>query len=118
MAKLLHVSRAGYYGWKKRRSQNYPPSTPRGFRDRIADNGRAIFNAYRGFAGVRTIVTELTTRGITASMYAVCKTMRKLGLVTKYCRAYKRTTIADEHALSRDNLLRRHFTPPVPTTHL
>ena len=118
MARLLHVSRAGYYGWKKRRNQNYPPSTPREFRDRIADNVRAIFNAHSGFAGIRTIVTELATRGITASMYAVRKTMRELGLVTKYRRAYKRTTIADKHALSRGDLLRRHFTPPVPTAHL
>lgn len=75
MARLLRVSRAEYYEWKKRRNQKSPPSTPRGFRDQIAISVRAIFNAHRGSAGVRTIVAELATRGITASLYVVCKTM-------------------------------------------
>ncbi|MGP5585149.1 IS3 family transposase, partial [Corynebacterium casei] len=79
MARLLRVSRAGYYGWKKRRNQNYPLSTPRGFRDQIADDVKEIFAKHNGFAGVRTIATELGTRGITATLYAVRKTMRKLG---------------------------------------
>ena len=118
MARLLRVSRAGYYAWKKRRNQKYPSSTPRGFRDRIAEQIKTIFDAHRGFTGIRTIAAELATRGITASLYAVRKTMRKLGLVTKYHRAYKRTTIADENAPYRGDLVRRNFTPPVPTTHL
>ncbi|CAI37576.1 IS3 family transposase [Corynebacterium jeikeium] len=118
MARLLRVSRAGYYGWKKRRNQNYPLSTPRGFRDQIADDVREIFAKHNGFAGVRTIATELGTRGITATLYAVRKTMRTLGLVTKYRRAFKRTTIADANARDRSDLVRRNFTPPVPTTYL
>ena len=117
MARLLRVSRAEYYGGK-RRNQKYPSSTPRGFRNQIADNVRAVFIAHCGFAGVRTIVAELATRGVTASLYAVRKIMRKLGLAIKYRRAYKRTTIADEHAPYRGDLVRRSFTPPVPTTHL
>ena len=118
MARLLRLILAGYYGSKKRRNQKYFSSTPRGFRDRIADQLRAIFNAHRGFAGVRTIAAELATRGITASLYAVRKTMRTLGLVAKYRRAYKRTTIANELAPHRGDLILRNFTPPVPTTHL
>ena len=118
MARLLRVSRAGYYGWKKRRNQNYPLSTPRGFRDQIADDVKEIFAKHNGFAGVRTIATELGTRGITATLYAVRKTMRKLGLVTKYRRAFKRTTITDANARDRSDLVRRNFTPPVPTTYL
>ncbi|MGP5634781.1 transposase, partial [Corynebacterium casei] len=53
----------------------------------MAGDVQAFFDAHRGFAGVRTIATELATRGITASLYAVRKTMRELGLVTKYRRA-------------------------------
>ncbi|RUP78725.1 hypothetical protein D8M20_06965, partial [Corynebacterium propinquum] len=44
--------------------------------------------------------------------------MRKLGLVTKYRRAFKRTTIADANTQDRSDLVRRNFTPPVPTTYL
>ncbi|ARU39596.1 hypothetical protein IPC1241_18725 [Pseudomonas aeruginosa] len=44
--------------------------------------------------------------------------MRKLGLVTKYRRAFKRTTITDANARERSDLVRRNFTPPVPTTYL
>ena len=95
MARLLRVSRAGYYRWKQRRNQSYPLSTPRGFRDQIADDIKEIFTKHNGFASVRTIATELATRGITATLYAVRKTMSTLGLVTKYRRAFKRTTIAD-----------------------
>ena len=98
MARILRVSRAGYYGWKKCRNQNYPLSTPRGFRDQIADNVKEIFAKHNGFAGVRTIATELGTRGITVTLYAVRKTMRKLELVTKYRRGLRRTTIADANA--------------------
>lgn len=88
MARLLRVSRAGYYGWKKRRNRNYPLSTPRGFRDQIADDVKEIFAKHNGFAGVRTIATELGTRGITATLYAVRKTMRKLG-VSAYVPGYR-----------------------------
>lgn len=101
MAKVLQVSRAGYYRWKKRQNQSYPLSTPRGFRDQIADDVKEIFAKHNGFAGVGTIATELATRGITATLYAVRKTMRKLGLVTKYRRAFKRTTIADANTQDR-----------------
>lgn len=103
---------------EKRQNQSYPLSTPRGFRDQIADDVKGIFAKHNGFVGVGTIATELATRGITATLYAVRKTMRKLGLVTKYRRAFKRTTIADANTQDRSDLVRRNFTPPVPTTYL
>lgn len=48
MAKVLQVSRAGYYRWKKRQNQSYPLSTPRGFRDQIADDVKEIFAKHNG----------------------------------------------------------------------
>lgn len=118
MTKCLNVSRAGYYAWKKRRALPVTASTFRGFRLSIAEQVGEIFHAYHGFAGVRTIVTELGARGIVASGYAVRKTMDMLGLKAKYRRRRKRTTIADPNAHSRGDLVRRRFAPPVPTTHL
>lgn len=77
-----------------------------------------IFVSHNGFAGARTIHAELGTQGIDLSLYGVRKAMKELGLIAKYRRAFKRTTIADPNAKARGDLVKRQFNPPVPTTGL
>lgn len=67
---------------------------------------------------MRSIHTQLTQEGIMTEQYAVRTTMKELGLITKYRRRTKKTTTPDPHAPNRADLVRRMFTPAMPTTYL
>lgn len=103
MARLLHVSRSGYYSWKKR---------PR--EDRWAKAKDEVKRCWRESDkrfGARFIQIELPY----LTLYRVQKIMRDLGICGVTPKATKRTTIPDKDAPFRPDLVRRDFTSPVPT---
>lgn len=68
------VSHAGYNPWKNRRTHPLALSTPRGLQVQHRQTGEKRFSIPTTVsAGVRTIIAELGTRGITATAYAVHK---------------------------------------------
>ena len=75
MARLLSVSRAGYYAWAKRRD-TIPPTTAR----RVWLSGviTQIHDDSHGVNGFRRVLAELSRRGIAASEGLVRKIMRAL----------------------------------------
>ena len=118
MCRLLGVSPAGYYSWRRRKTKPAAASTPKGKRESIAALVKKYFDDHRGFAGARTILADLIAAGVDTTLYAVRTTMKELGLCTKYRKPWKKTTIADPNACKRLDFIHRNFSPPTPTTHL
>ena len=90
MAKMLKVSRAGYYAWAKRLGSLSPTAARRaGLAELIAQ----IHDDSHGVNGFRRVLAELARRGIAASAGLVRKIMRDLGIFGIQPRSKKRTTI-------------------------
>jgi transposase InsO family protein len=111
MARLLKVSRSGFYTWCKRTER--PDVTP----ELTALVERAWLESDRRF-GHRSIHAYLALQGHHLTLYRVLKIMRALGI--KGCTPYakKRTTIPGSGDDGRPDLIRRDFTSAVPTTRL
>ena len=104
MARLLGVSRSGFYEWLRRGEPEDPWLQAR------ADVEREWAESDRRFGArlVRSRLPHLT-------LYRVRKIMRGLGTRGVTPNARKRTTIPDAGAPERPDLLKRDFTSPVPT---
>ena len=108
MARLLGVSRSGFYDWLKRgRSDPWADA-----RDAVM----ACWEASGGRFGARTARVRLAARGMGLTLYRVRKLMRELGIRGVVQNARKVTTVPDPGAPGRPDLVRRRFRPPVPTT--
>lgn len=90
MCRLLGVSPAGYYSWRRRKTKPAAASTPKGKRESIAALVKKYFDDHRGFAGARTILADLIAAGVDTTLYAVRTTMKELGLCTKYRKPWKK----------------------------
>lgn len=74
MARLLGVSRSGFYDWLKRgRSDPWADA-----RDAVM----ACWEASGGRFGARTVCVRLAARGMGLTLYRVRKLMRELGIVS------------------------------------
>ncbi len=85
-------------------------------RDALKPEIRRVFTFLRGVGGCRRVAAKLNDEGIICSVGLVADLMREMGLATVQKRAYKRTTIADDHAqVFEDHLDRNvdpeHYTP-------
>lgn len=109
MARLLGVSRSGFYSWLRRE----PPDDP--WAEARAAVERCWLESDRRF-GARSVRAVLTSRGAALTLYRVRKLMRELGIRGVVPNARKRTTAPDPGAPARPDLVRRDFEPPVPTT--
>ena len=109
MARLLGVSRSGYYSWLDAGGHLDPLA---GLKDVVA----ALWEGSGRTFGWRRVKAELPPEWSGASGYSVLKSMRELGLRGFRPRSSKRTTISDPDAPARPDLVRRRFNPPVPTT--
>jgi transposase InsO family protein len=113
MARLLEVSRSGYYAWQK--SQLCPGV------DKWAALKKRIEKLWKKSKhrdGVRRIHKDLLAEGIRVSLYKVRRCMSELRISGIQPRAKKRTTIPAADAASRPDLIRRDFSAVVPTTKL
>ena len=106
MARVLHVSRSGFYSWRRRGAGADPYAA---LKVRI----KAIWESSSRRYGARTIHAELAGE---ATLYRVRKCMKALGIFGMAPRARRQTTIPDKAAKHRPDLIRRHFSWPVATT--
>ena len=109
MARLLGVSRSGFYEWLKRTAPPDPWSAGR----------EAVERAWlrsRGRFGARLVRAELMREGVRLTLYRVRKIMSELGIRGVVKNARKATTVADPGAPARPDLVGRNFRPAVPTT--
>lgn len=114
MARLLGVSRAGYYAWVKRGGSSPAPGPRARRRAEVAQAVKASHAASKGVNGHRRVRADLADDGIDASSYLVRSTMRELGLFGAQPRSKKRTTIPAADAEARPDLIKRDFTAPAP----
>lgn len=109
MARLLGVSRSGYYSWV---SAGGPADPLAGLKDVVT----ALWEGSGGTFGWRRVKAELPPEWAASSGYSVRKSMRELGIRGHRPGSRKRTTVQDPGAPARPDLVRRRFDPPVPTT--
>jgi len=117
MARLLELSRSGFYAWVK---QGQPEGSPGPRARRRADLAKRIKDLWlesEGRHGARRLRAQLAGKGIEVSLWLVRKLMSQLGIEGVQPRASKRTTIPAADAKNRVDLLNRAFYPPVPGTY-
>lgn len=108
MARILEVSRSGFYSWL---SKGCPEDDWSEVREVVH---RVWLESDRRF-GARFVKCFMPDEFRDVTLYRVRKCMRELGI--KGCTPYKskRTTIPDKNAKPRPDLVHRDFTSPIPT---
>lgn len=105
MCQALGVSEGGYYAWLKR------PVSKRDTDDMTLSNLIiGIFDRLKGNPGRRRVRAELVTLGYRISIKRVQRLMRKLGLVGRHPRAWKKTTTRGEKPNYAPDLIKQDFT--------
>ena len=112
MARLLGVSRSGFYAWLKKRGADDPWAPLAGEIERIWLESKMRFGARKVLAKLEGGEFAGTT------LYRVRKIMRELGIRGIQPRAEKVTTDPDPKAKERPDLIKRDFTSPIPTYRL
>jgi len=92
MARLLEVSRSGYYAWAQR-----PPSKRAVRAERIEAKVAWFHGDSDEVSGAPRILADLREDGETISRKTVAKTMRKLGLRGICPKRWKTTTVTDSN---------------------
>lgn len=109
MAKVLNVSRSGYYGYCKRL-----PSERQQENESILQAIWLIFKNSRETYGSPLIHAELLAQGFSCSRPQVARLMKKAGIMIKMQRLFKTTTRRDANALAAPNLLQQDFSARAP----
>jgi len=110
MARVLHVSRSGFYDWLNR------PKTPDKWHELKLEIEKLWLDSDKVF-GARMIHSRLSNSEKT-TLYRVRKCMKELGICGCHPRSSKKTTIQDPNAPKRPDLIKRNFNAAVPTTKL
>ena len=113
MARVLNISRSGFYDWLKR-----IPTRER-WTDLCVDIEQLWLDSDRVF-GAKSIfdLIKVDENFSSTTLYRVRKCMHQMGICGIQRRSSKRTTIADPDAPVRPDLIKRDFTSPVPTIKL
>jgi len=104
MARLLRVSRSGYYAWRGR-----GPGRRAAADERLQVEIAAVHAASRGTYGAPRIRAELAARGIRTSRKRVARLMRASGIRGISRRRRVRTTISDGAVRPAPDLVDRNF---------
>ena len=118
MCSLLSVARTGYHAWRSALGTPADPASRAATRAALAKRIHILWKDSRRVHGARRIQADLADEGEHVSLWLVGKIMRELGIAGIQPRSSTRTTIPADDADHREDLVRRKFTPPVPTTHL
>lgn len=118
MCALLTVERTGYHAWRSALGTPADPASRAATRATLAEQIDRLWKDSRQVNGARRIREDLADEGVHVSLWLVGKIMRELGIRGIQPRSSTRTTIPADDADDREDLLRRQFDPPVPTTHL
>jgi transposase InsO family protein len=104
MARLLEVSRSGFYAYLKRE-----PSLRVVRAMRIEQKVRWFYGASDEVSGAPRILADLRGDGEIISRKTVAKTMRKLGLVGICPKKWKVTTLTDDRDTYPADLVKRRW---------
>ena len=109
MARLLGVSRSGYYKYC-----NKQPSKWQQENALLLQTIRAIFMMSRQTYGSPRIHAELKSQGFNCSRRRVARLMHKANLAAKMRIFFKRTTRVDGRRQAAPNLLKQDFSAALP----
>lgn len=109
MARLLGVSRSGYYAWRDR-----GPSRHAAADERLKSAIRAAHAASRGTYGAPRIRAELESEGLRVSRRRVARLMRDMGICGVSRRRRVRTTVRDTARRPAPDLVDRNFAAEAP----
>ena len=106
MARLLKVSRSGYYKWIE--SQKHPSGAAIR-REKLKAKILYFHSESHGVYGSPRITADLFYAGIKLNHNTVASYMRDLGICGVSPRLFKTTTISDPKAKYPEDLVKRHF---------
>lgn len=107
ICRLLRVSRAGFYAWRKR------PESKRSDRE-LTVHIAAIHAESRRTYGSPRVDAELRFRGPAVGLHRVEQLMRMAGIRARQKRRFVRTTTADPALPVAPNVLERNFQAHLP----
>jgi putative transposase len=113
MAKLLNVSRSGYYDWLGR-----PLSIRAEANQSLATKIKDAFYKGREVYGYRRVHAELKMQAEPCNRKRVAKLMQKHQLKAKTKKRFRVTTDSKHNQPIYENILAREFNPPVPNKFL
>ena len=106
LCRVLEVSRAGYYAWRKAQAGAGPPRSELGLRLHV----RAAFRKSRGTYGSPRVHQEMRAQGLRISRKRVERLMREEGLCARSRRRFRGSTTDSAHTQPiAANLLDRQF---------
>lgn len=108
MCRQLQVPRSTFYAFRDRTDQ---VTATQERRELLKDEISRVFAAQNGTAGCRRITAQLNEEGHPCSVGLVAALMRELGLAAIQPRAWRKTTVTDEHAPVHPDLVERNFAP-------
>lgn len=109
MAKVLDVSRAGYYAWLVR-----GPSARSRAEGELKAKIQKAHDVSRATYGTKRIQAELAADGTMAGRDHIGRLRREMGLGCKQKRKFKATTNSKHNLPTAPNLLNQAFSPPAP----
>ncbi len=110
MAKVLNVSRSGFYAWGKRPRSNREIENAR-----LDVEIKAIYEASKHRYGSVKITCALEKRGKKYGRNRVANRMRRMDIASKVRRKFKATTNSKHNYPVAPNLLNRNFTASAPS---
>lgn len=109
VAKILQVSRSGYYAWLGR-----PCSRRAQENIRLDVQVKSVYETSKGRYGSMKITRELLNQGWQYSRNRVAARMRRMGIASKTRKKFKATTNSKHSYPVAPNLLNRNFTAAAP----
>jgi len=109
LCRVLGVSRAGYYAWRRR-----PPSARARADGELTRRIHQIHAMSRGTYGSPRVHAELRAAGVRCGRRRVARLMRAADLAGCRRRRRPRTTVPDRWATPAPDLVRRQFRPVAP----
>jgi len=109
MAKVIGVSRSGYYAWESREPSRHELED-----HRLAEKIKKIFDNHYSRYGSPRIWEELKSEGLKVSRKRVERLMRRQKLWARRRRKYVNTTDSSHGLLVADNILNREFHAAYP----
>ena len=106
MARLLNVSKSGYYSWVNRQSTPSKRQVARDQRDHLL---RVAFKENSGRFGSPSLTKYLNRNGVRVCVNTVATSMRRLGLAAVGKFKKKQTTFSDHSLKTAENKLDRDF---------
>jgi transposase InsO family protein len=106
MARVLRVSRSGYYDWRWPRRANRRAKE----REVLDERVKAAFEAHKGRYGAPRLTFELSETGRGYDEKTVALSFRRQGLVARAAKRFKATTNSNHNLPVAPNLLNQDFT--------